>query len=216
MKPFAALVAMLLAATSAAAVRLPAPAVAPAARSSPHAPQIPVERFAAQPFLTAPSLSPSGRWIAAKIRTGEAERLVVYDREGAKDKSFKMPPITGQFGWYGWAGDRLLIEVRQISDLISIMVPMSRLAVFDPVTGGMKSLGGGVGLLGASVIHLDADSRFVLVASSKTTTAKPGVERIDLATGEVVQVEKPAKGIMRWLADAQGNVRAGMSFGTAR
>lgn len=191
-------------------------ATAPASVATSETSRIPPEHFAAQPFIYEPILSPDGRWIAAKRTAGGQEQLVVYDRRAPHDQDAKLVPLTGQFGWFGWAGDKLLVERREISDVASMLVPVGRLSAFDLAKGALVPLGKGIAFLGSGAVHVDPAGRFVLVASSKTPMARPGVDRIDLATGETVRIERPARDIMRWFADATGTIRAGMSFGQSR
>lgn len=141
--------------------------------------------------------------------------LLIFDWRAEKSPPRRVDSL-GALGSMTWAGKTLLVEARQITDLASLFVPTVQLHAIDAETGTSKPLGKGKAIIGASLVHADPDGRFALVASARDTLTAPGVDRVDLATGATTRVEKPTRDIRRWLADGQGVIRAGMSYGATR
>lgn len=197
---------------AAAAAFLAAPASMAAAEPPP---QVPIEAIAQLPFISDPVLSPDGKRILARISLAGQERLAIYDLAAAPDAQPKFVPMGDlSVRWFGWAGnDRVLIGYRAIVFAFGILpLPATRLRSYDSKANTMVELGSNRGLLGDDVIFTDPDGRFVLLSAQDDTDDTPSVERVDLATGKGVEVQRKKKDVWRWFADTGGNVRGGISY----
>lgn len=185
-------------------------AAAPAAAREP----IPIETLAELPFIADPVISPDGKRLAARLNVAGDQRLVLYDLEAPRDQPPKIVPVDGTIRWYGWAGNGRLLVGQTYFTLTLGFLPLSasRLSRYDLATGQMMAVGNPKGLLGDHVIYTDPDGRFVLLSAQETIDQSPSVERIDLATGESVEVQKKRRDIWEWIADGSGTIRAGISY----
>ena len=79
----------------------------------------------------------------------------------------------------------------------------------------MTRLGTGGGLF-QNVIFIDPAGRYVLLSTQEDMAHTPHVQRVDLETGEAVEVQPPVRGVWSWFADANGIVRVGVDYGERR
>jgi dipeptidyl aminopeptidase/acylaminoacyl peptidase len=199
----------------AAAVQPPASAAQPAA-SAPAT--IPIEAFAEPPFIADPLLSPDGKRIAARIYADGNEQLAIYDLTLPADAPPTFVPLGPiQLRWFSWAGpDRLLVghtyTIFALSAYGFAIYPATRLKRYQVSDKSLIDIGSGTGLLGDDVIFTDPWGRFILLSAQKDADDSPSVERIDLATGKGVEVQKKMRDIWSWFADGDGHVRAGISY----
>jgi len=75
---------------------------------------------------------------------------------------------------------------------------------------------GSAGGFGDEAIFVDPAGRYVLLSTQTSFTTTPSVQRIDLATGAMVEVQPRRYGVWTWFADAQGVVRVGVDYGERR
>ena len=201
-------------AAMALSVPLAAQAVAPASSAAASQP-LPVEAFAEPPFLSSPLLSPDGTRIAALVTSGGRQRIGIWTLSEPRDH----PPKWIEFAnveSFAWAGDnRLIVSTVGVSIMVSgdaIVVGPARRIFSRELTGDkVTPLGQAHGLF-ADLIFIDPYGRYVLVSSQETPISPPHVERIDLATGASVEVQRRVPGVWSWFADANGVIRVGVDY----
>lgn len=193
-------------------------AQAPATERPPE--PLPVAALAALPDLTDPTLSPDGHRIAAQANVDGKSRIAVWDLRNRQAPPRLLAHDNYELRWLRWAGpSRLLIGVLTTARYSGIEVPITRVIAMDTSgnsTWSVRMLDAGRGLVGDTVIHFDPEGRFVLVNNQPTMDQYPAVYRVDLATGESTQVQRPRDGVWRWFADAEGVVRLGVDYSARR
>ena len=215
--PLAAQVQTAAPAAPAAAPPAPGSASAPAASASGQ--PLPVEAFAELPFLSSPILSPDGTRIAAQLSSGGREWIGIWTLSESRDHPPKLIEV-GNVENFAWAGNgRLIISTVETSIISSGVVvafgPAHRIFCHDLASDKATPLGQSQGLF-ANVIFIDPLGRYALVSSQETIISTPHVERIDLATGARVEVQRRMSGVWSWFADANGVVRVGVDYGENR
>jgi dipeptidyl aminopeptidase/acylaminoacyl peptidase len=205
----------ILRAALAAAALLLAAAPGPALAEAPPPPPIDIGALAQIPFISDPILSPDGKRILARINAAGTERLAIYDLSAPRTAQPKFVPM-GELSvrWFSWAGnDRILIGYRGIVLALGILpLPATRLRSYDTRANIMVELGNSHGLLGDDVIFTDPDGAYVLLSAQDDADDTPSVDRIDLATGKGVEVQRKKNGVWSWFADSSGIVRGGISY----
>lgn len=203
---------------AAAALALSSPLAAqPAAPASLAAASepLPAEAFAELPFLSSPLLSPDGTRIAAQVTRDGRQWLCIWTLSEPRDhppKFINVPNVDS----FAWAGDsRLIISTVSVGIVMGsgmfAIGPMRRIVSDDLTNDKITPLGKPNGLF-ADVIFIDSQGRYVLVSSQETPANSPHVERIDLATGTSVEVQRHMDGVWSWFADASGVVRVGVDY----
>jgi dipeptidyl aminopeptidase/acylaminoacyl peptidase len=217
--PLAAVAALAAPALAFAQPADPAPPP-PAAAAQPAAPQThPVEALAELPFLTSPLLSPDGTRIAGRVTVDGNEVIGVWNLADPRDR----PPAlieAGNVDSFSWAGDnRLVIGVTSLVVFTlgraSLPVPVRRVMSHDLSSGKTETLGNSSGFLD-ELVFVDPAGRYVLLSMQVELDRSPSVHRIDLATGESVEVQPSRSGVWSWFADADGVVRVGVDYGERR
>jgi len=207
------------AAFCAAAHFLVAPLAAQPGAPAAARPILPVESFAALPFLSTPVLSPDGTRIAARISSAGRDWIGIWTLSEPRDRPPRMIEV-GSIESFTWAGDSRLIistlDVRLVtSGVVIAFGPARRIFCHDLTSDKTTALGQSQGLF-AEMIFVDPLGRYVLVSSQETLISPPHVERIDLATGRGVEVQRRMAGVWSWFADANGVVRVGVDYGDNR
>ena len=200
----------------AAALAASAPAAAPL--QAPPKP-LEVESFAQLPFLTMPVLSPDGSRVAARVMVNGSERIGVWALSAPRDQ----PPhlvMVRHVDSFTWAGDNLLlIKVTGLSSVefrgFTLPTPARRIQVHDIAANKTTTLGNSAGLVD-ELIFVDPAARYVLLSSQPSLEYTPRVQRIDLASGEIEEVEPSRRGVWSWFADGNGVVRVGVDYGERR
>lgn len=182
------------------------------------APRIPIEDFAALPIFRSPALSPDGRQIVARAKVDGVYKLAIFDadRPAEKPRVFVLGDIP--ISEFHWAGNkRLLVEVIGKGSFLGIPVPTGRLIVLD-LPGGAARLADrkSSGIIGGDVLYVDRSGDWALIASQDNLMMTPSVKRVDLATGDVVVIEKAKPDVWQWFVDHQGIVRGGVSYDERR
>jgi len=196
----------------------PANTAAPASAENAGAP-IPIEHFSALPFLTDALLSPDGRRIAARFSQEGSDGIAIWTLgEGAGQEPLRVPASGSES--FQWASDtRLLITVNLIFVVVAgsavLPIRLQRVHSYDLEARKLTSLGPEAGFL-QDVIFIDPAGRYVLLSNQERLDRSPNVLRVDLATGESVEVQRAQRGVSSWFADSEGVVRVGVDYGERR
>ena len=166
--------------------------------------------FAAAPTLSDPVLSPDGARVAVRGLGNGKSRLLIVDA-AAPDLAGK--PVTLPAGQtlesFRWAGSgRLVVSLADARG--------TRLFALDPATSGLTPLSERVRGEGDEILHIDGAGRFLLLSSKGPRRGAPGVDRVDLATGERIRIVQPQEHIQSWFVDTDGVVRAGVGYGDGK
>lgn len=192
------------------------PAAVPASAA---AERLPAEAYAERPFLSSPLLSPDGARIAARVTTGEVEMIGVWRLSDSRDAEPQYVPMSNVES-FAWAGsDRLLVTSAFISIHMTggafLIAPARRVMIHELSSGKTLPVAEDGAVL-QEVIFSDAAGRYILASRLRGRDQYPGVDRIDLSTGEAVRVQEPVRGVGSWFADNDGNVRVGIDYGERR
>lgn len=196
------------------------PAEEPKAAAPAEAPaRFPVEAFAELPFLSSARLSPDGSRIAARVASGGREAVGIWRLSDPRDRPPQLIDAT-HVQSFMWAGDdRLILNVGGTMLVrfgrTTLPVPMRRAMVHDLRTGRTAALAESAGP-SDEVIFVDPAGRYALLSMQTRIDRPPGVHRVDLDTGQSVEVQPSRSGIWSWFADSEGVVRAGVDYGERR
>lgn len=204
-----------LAAAAAAAMLMLAdtPAAAPAASDVPK-----LEDFAALPFIADPVLSPDGKRIAARVINKGVQELAIYELPAGGESQPVLVPLGGlPVRWFRWAGnDRLLVGYSRLLFVTGpgmfAIAPATRIKRYELSSKSLIDIGSSRGIMGDDVIFTDPGGRFILLSAQEDADDSPSVSRVDLATGQAVEVQPKRRDIWSWFADAEGRVRGGISY----
>jgi len=192
--------------------------------STPAAP-LPVEAFAALPFVEQAHISPDGTHVAGLFGINGEQRILIMPINGDKSTTTIIAvPEETQPGAIRWVGDDNIIvtltgllpvesERWYVNRLISINRNTRKLTKLLWDLGGQNS---------ADVLYVPKDgSTEILVAAQGTIYSNyaefwPKVYRVDVATGKRRSVLEGRTGVMDWGADHLGNVRMGLSYNDSR
>ena len=198
----------------------PAPQSAPPRPGVPTGPQaLTVSDYSDLPFLSDARLSPDGTRIAARINSHGSDQIGVWTLSAPRDQPPVMIDASGLES-FAWAGDQRLIftslNIRILASNSMIGIGQGR-EVFchDLVEKKTTPVSQSRGLF-ADVIFIDPLGRYALVSSQASMTATPNVLRVDLATGQSVEVQPRRSGVWSWFADSNGYVRVGVDYGDNR
>lgn len=195
-----------------------APAKPPIAPAGAEVPEW-IRAYAQLPFLTEARLSPDGRRIAARTSEDGVEKISIWT-VGAGPEQRPITLHTQNVESIRWAGDhRILVTVLvfaiRAENGVFYMGPSHRIVKWDLQTRQPSILGTSTGIFD-QVIFMDPEARYVLLSSQTSIDKTPSVVRVDLATNQSVEVERPRRGVWSWHADASGVVRVGVDYNENR
>lgn len=193
---------------------LSAPVISPAHQAAKAAApkRIPVESFAALPFISDPALSPDGSKLAMRASADGKSVIAVYDLPTSANRQptlLNLPDAS-----FSWAGsNRLLLTQSAAVNLFGLSISASRLISYDLASKKTLELGAGPLLFGDGVLFTDPAGRYILRSKPPAKSREGyGVVRIDLETGGEVEVQPPVRNVLQWFVDSQGVVRAGLEM----
>jgi TonB family protein len=206
--------AMAVATGGTAQAAAPAAAAAPAPHPGGDAGPVPLDALAEIPFISDPLISPDGKRIVAKVNSNGQEALAVYDLAAGPTAQPVFIDHPGTVRSLAWAGsDRVLVGCHLFTLMIgSVPLTLTRLVVFDMKTKKPVNIEVGKGFIHDAVIFTDPDGRYILLAAQKDAASPPSVDRVDLATGQAVEVQKRKEGVWSWFADGTGTIRGGIGY----
>lgn len=202
-----------VAASAAVAQEPPAPPTAENAKTATQAPpKIPTSAFAEIPAMRGFVVSPDGRNLLARAEVDGHTRLVIVNLQGQAQPFVIGVPDDNDLVNYRWAGNsRVLFSVGGPVDWFGDEARATRLHVYDMQSGKHQFIGKrDEGLDGDDVLYVDPDGQWILLAFQRTIFDFPSVNRVDLATGKMVEVVRARDNIYQWIADNRGVVRMGL------
>jgi len=189
---------------------------------------VPIEVFGQFPLVAGATLSPDGRWIAAKIRAqgqqvlailavgqpGVQPRIIARDSDLSGDKIGQRQIIS-----YRWLNNEvLLIGISSRDNLGGDWFDNVRFASYDRTSQKVLPLGWDKAFAGTSLLWASRDGppRILLErnnpANGTELLGKPEVVEIDAVTGKEQMVMRANPVVSDWTADEGGVVRMGTSF----
>lgn len=187
--------------------------------------RVPTAVFAQIPFMANPVISPSGRYVAAKLRVSGRQHLAVIDL----DDSSARPVLLGTEGDFDqlddvlfqswqWVGDdNLVVEASSPQLIEGERYTAVRHIGYNRVTRRRTLLGWDDALTSGSILwkSRSGDPR-ILVERAATSyghegLGTPEVVEINVETGRLHVVQRPNPLVSSWYADGQGVVRMGTS-----
>lgn len=184
----------------------------------------PVAAFATLPKIADPALSPSGRYVAAKLFNGQQYLLVIFDLEKPGDRKDTVI-ATGnmEVNWLHWkSDDRLLVSLWFVDRRWGTPTRETRLFSMRPDGSDQEQLVR-PRRLGSSkteyevpvqfgdrvVSFLPDDPKHVLLAFNVEDPRFPRVYKVDIEDDSRELVQAGVAGIQSWTADGAGRVRVG-------
>ena len=212
-------VALCLAALGAPAAAQLRPAVAPRE-------PFPMTVFSRLPEIERPRISTDGRALAAKVRVNGQQVLAVIPLDAAdarpqviaRDGEFDQRDDIRTINWEWIDADNLLIWIASRQDLDGQKVDARRVIGYNRQTRRITPLGWhGTFVDSGSVIWMSRSGppririeRFATGRGYERLFNREVIE-VDVATGRQTLIEAPRRGVSRWYADGEGNVRMGIS-----
>ncbi|MEP2378852.1 hypothetical protein, partial [Parasphingorhabdus sp.] len=177
---------------------------------------VPVESYAALPFLHSPSLSPDGTKLAVLVTKGDAKHVGIIDLSAPKESGPKYYSIGDtKLNWFHWAGNKqLLVSFGSARNLIFFVYSTNTLKTIDLETSKITSLNEKSEFIKDNIIFRDPYGRYIIAYQYRR--GKPYAVRIDLSDASEVVLEKPRHQIDQWISDNKGNIRAGINYSKKR
>lgn len=226
----AALAAALVAASPAVADQ-PAPAPSPAAAAAPTPAQPPVplsqltaDNFARIPFIEAPTLSPDGTKVAGLIGAGGRQLVAMISLADHSDHLVRLlVPDGTEAHWVRWVNnDNIVVGLSANTQLDGSRFVVSRLIALNRLTGKVTKLKWDLNGQSSDLLWSASDgSPSILLQGQDTIYTNldgfwPSVFSVNVENGRSVQVMPSRGGVVGWGADADGTVRAGVSYDDSR
>ncbi|MDF0490845.1 S9 family peptidase [Sphingomonas sp. H39-1-10] len=195
-------------------------ALSPAsAQTSPDpAPLIPLEAFAALPFIEAPQLSPDGTRIAARIAIHGKQRLAIVPLAD-KSKAVSIDPAEQDLNDWRWVNDQwLLARIGRKQSITSIDYYVTRtISISADGKQIIPLVVDPMGQSGADVLWIAHDgSPHAVIAMQRGLPGElgfwPEVRDFDVSTGRSKMVVHSTETVFNWYADGAGVVRYGIGY----
>lgn len=196
----------------------PAPEAKPAPTPTNAGPP-PAAAFAQLPFIEAPSLSPDGTRIAARIAVQGKMRLAIIPLADTTQLKLLDPGDFELRSWKWVNNDWLVLQAGE-------MQPVEGDSWYVSRAFGVRADGGKINVLampttgqnGADILWIARDgSPHALIAMQNSIYANdenfwPQVRDFDVSTGKSKIVQNSTTDVMDWYADTAGTVRMGVAY----
>ncbi len=214
------------AAESAAAPPQTAPAAQPVSVGAPTpAERLPVEAFARLPFVEHAVISPDGTHWAGLLGVGGTQSIGIYSLYEKPPVGVRFPvPDQTNVRWLRWAnGDTVLVGVDELEHVTDQDWYVLRLVSVNRLT--QKSLYLLPDLNGQNTSDVvwtpnDGGNEVLVAAQSSIFSGDlelwPAVHRVDVTNGHDRVVIEPHGGVLHWVADGEGTIRAGVGYDDSR
>jgi hypothetical protein len=213
----------MVAAVMAAGILNPAAATPPPQTAAP-APQpvtqLPVEAFAALPFVEMPSLSPDGTHMAGLFGTSGTQNIVIAPIFGRNPQLAALEVMDmNEVDWIRWVGnDNIIVGLRALRGVEGSNWYVYRMIGVNRITRKVtRILWDAGGQMASNVLHIPTDgSTHILVSAQDSIYSNlpefwPTVYRVDVTTGGKTIVQRPRTNLMWWGADDQARIRTGVA-----
>lgn len=179
---------------------------------------IPVEAFAELPFIEAPSVSPNGMRVAARLSIDGKQSLAIIPLDGS-GKAAAIGTGGADLNSWSWVNDDWLV---------------ARIGTTQPVQGdkwyirramAVKADGTKMLMLGKDAAQSaddilwtanDGTPRILLSMQTSIYSNEAGfwpiVREYDISTGKARTIQQPISNVMSWYADGSGVVRLGIAY----
>ncbi len=193
--------------------------------ASTYAAPLPVEAFAALPFVEDAHISPDGSHIAGLFGINGEQRIVIMPLTGDKSTTTVVGiPEGTQPGAIQWVNDEnIIVSLTGLLPVEGERWYVSRLLGINRVTRKSTRLLWDLrGQNTANVLWIPSDgSNEILVAGQNSIYSNdpefwPEVYRVDVTTGKRRSATQGRTNVMDWGADHLGNVRIGLSYNDSR
>lgn len=194
--------------------------VASAAATQPALPpQRPIEQFAALPFMNSPTLSPSGRKIAARVAVRGTQMLAVSPLVAADGETKLIPFGNNDINFWRWVNDDwLVVGVGAEISVEGDQWYVSRLfSVKADATAAHRLGWRDAAQNAADLIWVANDGSPRILFAMQTSRYYddagfwPKVVEADVSTGKIRDVVLAKIGVTSWFADRSGAVRVGIT-----
>jgi dipeptidyl aminopeptidase/acylaminoacyl peptidase len=188
---------------------------------------IPLKQIARLPVFTTPQLSPAGTHVAAIMVLENEQNLVVQQLlaiDKRREKPFAIDLGEYKFDWFDWANnERLLLGVRITDAVAGDQWNFIRIGAIgrdgkNPLVFNVEANDNGrYRQIALVVSKLQNDPDHILAALDDTPNGwgEPQVHKVNVNTGKRTLVERNRRGIYRWVADADGQLRIGIRYSLA-
>ena len=181
----------------------------------------PIEAFARLPVLAALSISPDGKYIAAKVNTKGEYTVAVFEVKGNQiDAKFKATVDDMQPQWTKWASPtRVLISSGAATNRFGTPVYETRLSAInfdgskqrvmirdDNSTNFFVTT---VQFQDNVIDYLPNDPDHIIMSYNKDDPARPKPHRVDVHSGKGKSLVGGREYLNRWMTDRNGVVRIG-------
>jgi acetyl esterase/lipase len=191
---------------------------APVASQSGPAPLLPLEGFAALPFIEGPQISPDGTHIAARLAIRGKQRLAIIPTDDTAKLATVDPGKQDLNGWQ-WVNDQwLVIRTGQSQTVEGEDFYVTRaLGVSADGKKIVPLVAEPMGQNGDDILWTAHDgSPHALIAMQRSIYIGddfwPDVRDFDVSTGRSKEVVPSTANVMSWYADGNGVVRYGIGY----
>jgi dipeptidyl aminopeptidase/acylaminoacyl peptidase len=179
------------------------------------------ETFAATPFMERPSISPSGRFIAARVAKSQGQSLVIIS---IVDKSAPLVGINLDSSkidvdsWRWVNEDWMILSLSATDEFEGQKIRVRRLASVERATGKITLLARkAAGQDAGNIIWIarDGSPRILLGVQNSIFLDEgywPEVNEVDVSTGKMKVVVPSRAGVLDYYADGNGVVRLGYGY----
>lgn len=180
----------------------------PAATETTPPPLIPVEAFATLPLASGLQLSPEGDRLAMRINRAGRFEIATFSYLEPDALVRTLPLSSSDRHWYRWVGnDRLLLADTSLGLL------QTSLFLYDIPAGRLESLTRpALFMTEADILFLAGDGSHLLLQRYEPDEQWAAVFRVEIPGGEETRVMPPTEPVVRWIADADGGIRAGIAL----
>ncbi len=192
--------------------------------ASPSAARVPLEKFAADPAIAQPKITPDGKHVAVPMRNGKKSLVATYDVDappGTPLKTIAIPDDV-EVDWVEWANDdRLLIGLSKPSTERwygqTYDTSQSRVVAINRDGGNFKVLFAKARKFRqnrdlSGIIHqLPDDPKAVLMAANDDDS-RFNIYKVNVDDGRAELVQRGNVNTIQWLADRAGAPRVRWDF----
>lgn len=176
--------------------------------------------FAQLPFVEHAELSPDGRRFAGLIAADGRQIIAIHELFETTTKPFLLAvPDDTQADWVKWVNDdNILVGLSGLMPVEGDRWYVSRVIAINRVTHKLTRIfakSGGQNAGDVIWIPSDGSNQILLAAQNSIyldTEFWPAVYKVDVTSGRMTKQLSGRESVMNWIADASGQVRAGIAY----